>query len=54
MKDKQLYEQILGLAKPWVIKDVELEMTERRVVLQGTQERHAYGLSSMWSTHPDL
>lgn len=34
MKDKQLYEQILGLVKPWVITDVNLEMADRRVVLK--------------------
>ena len=34
MKDKQLYEQILGLSKPWAVREVSLEITERRVVVQ--------------------
>jgi transposase len=39
MKDKQLYQQILGLTRPWVVRDVQLELGERRVVVHVGHEK---------------
>ena len=34
MKDTALYEHLLGLKTPWVVKSVDLSLTERRVVVE--------------------
>ena len=33
MKDTQLYEQLLGLSKPWSVKRVELELESNRITV---------------------
>ena len=34
MKDTALYEQLLGLKRPWSVKKVDLSLTEQRVVVE--------------------
>ena len=33
MHDKELYQQILGLSKPWVVESVELDREKEEVVI---------------------
>lgn len=39
MKDTQLYEQLLGLSKPWSVSQVELEMESSRITVHVQCER---------------
>jgi hypothetical protein len=34
MKDTVLYEQLLGLTSPWLVKKVDLSLTDQRVVVE--------------------
>ena len=33
MKDTQLYEQLLGLSKPWSVNRVEMELEHKRITV---------------------
>ena len=34
MKDTQLYEQLLGLSKPWSVERVEVELQSNRITVR--------------------
>jgi len=43
MKDKKLYEQILGLSSPWFVSDVALELSEGRVSIEVShRDKHQF------------
>ncbi len=45
MKDTEFYAQILGLKSPWVVEEVDLAVSEKRVVV-----RLGYERGTLWAS----
>ena len=52
MKDTQLYEQLLGLSKPWSVSRVELELERNRITVHVQCDRGVVWQSTELKPHP--